>query len=565
MMDDNDFMLAMSAAYTAPPYAEMQSTDDEDPIASAMFNAIRHGADKTITRRDFETAIERTGILLNDPRIRETVKALRKRADLEPITLAEFVDILHPSTTSLLHRALRGDLIIPDFDRFRGKLTNIFDYVRDYTGGEVASYIPQLARINPDLYALAVCTVDGQRMSLGDDQERYCVQSTCKPINYAIAMDTLGQAQVQRHVGREPSGRSFNELTLNNASLPHNPMINAGAIMCSALIKPGLPLADRFDYVMSVWRSLAGNESAGFDNSVYLSEKETADRNFALAYFMRENRAFPPDTDLIATLDFYFQCCSITVDVKQMAVVAATFANGGICPMTNKSVFSPSTTKNCLSLMYSCGMYDFSGEYAFTVGLPAKSGVSGSLFIVVPGVCGIAIYSPRLDPLGNTVRGVEFSKRLVETFPFHTYANVVADHRLVDPRRSEVMNNIEPAFMMCAAAARGDLSEMRRLIAKGIDVNSADYDGRTGLHLAASEGHAEAVRFLIDQGARIDPKDRWGNTPLDDSVRGGHEVVEKLLRLVGEDLEQIIGTVAEPGAEATARQKRKQTRVARDR
>jgi len=551
MMNSDDFMLAATSTLGTQG-GGTPGADGHDPVAAAMFNAVRNGADMTITRRGFETAIERTGILLNDPRIRDTVKALRSRADLEPITLAEFVELLHPSTTSLLHRALRGDLIIPDFDRFRGKLTTIFDFVRDYTGGKVASYIPQLARIDPELYGLAVCTVDGQRMSLGDDAERYCVQSTCKPINYAIAMDTLGQAQVQRHVGREPSGRSFNELTLNSASLPHNPMINAGAIMCSALIKPGLPLADRFDYVMSVWRSLAGNESAGFDNSVYLSEKETADRNFALAYFMRENRAFPPDTDLIATLDFYFQCCSITVDVKQMAVVAATFANGGICPMTDKSVFSPSTTKNCLSLMYSCGMYDFSGEYAFTVGLPAKSGVSGSLFIVVPGVCGIAIYSPRLDPLGNTVRGVEFSKRLVETFPFHTYANVVADHRLVDPRRSEVMNEVEPAFMMCAAAARGDVSEMRRLIAQGIDVNSADYDGRTGLHLAASEGQAEAVRFLIDQGAHIAPTDRWGNTPLDDAVRGKHEQVERLLRLVGEELQQIIGPAAEPGAEAIA-------------
>lgn len=567
-MNEEDFLLAATMAPPPLPAPASKTSasagQTNDPVATAMFNAIRQSKDLTITRRDFETAIEHTGILLDDPRIRETVKALRRRADLEPITLSEFADSLHPSTTSLLHRALRGDLIIPDFQRFRDKLTTIFDFVRDYDGGNVATYIPQLARVDPDLYAIAVCTVDGQRMSLGDVEERYCVQSTCKPINYAIAMDTLGQAQVQRHVGREPSGRSFNELTLNNASLPHNPMINAGAIMCSALIKPGLPLADRFDYVMSVWRSLAGNDPAGFDNSVYLSEKDTADRNFALAYFMRENKAFPPDTDLIATLDFYFQCCSITVDVKQMATVAATFANGGICPMTDKRVFSPSTTKNCLSLMYSCGMYDFSGEYAFSVGLPAKSGVSGAMFIVVPGVCGIALYSPRLDSLGNTVRGVEFSKRLVETFPFHTYANVVADHRLVDPRRSEVMNEVEPAFLMCAAGARGDVSEMRRLIAKGTDVNSADYDGRTGLHLAASEGHTDAVRFLIDQGARIDPKDRWGNTPLDDAVRGGHATVEKLLRLVGEELQQIIGTAAEPGAEPNAEPKRKPARVARD-
>lgn len=357
---------------------------------------------------------------------------------------------------------------------------------------------------------------------------------------------------VHRHVGREPSGRSFNELTLNDARLPHNPMINSGAIMCASLIKPNAPLAERFDYVMSVWKALAGNDHVGFDNSVYLSEKDTADRNFALAYFMRENKAFPPDTDLIATLDFYFQCCSITVTARQMAVIAATFANGGICPLTNNRVFSPGTTKNCLSLMYSCGMYDFSGEYAFTVGLPAKSGVSGSLFIVVPGVCGIAIYSPRLDKLGNSVRGVEFSKRLVEAFPFHTYANVVADHQLVDPRRSETASAVEPAFLMCAAASRGDVSEIRRLIAKGLDVNAADYDGRTALHLAASEGRLEAVRFLIDQGAAISPRDRWGNTPLDDAIRGGHEPLRELLRMVGEELPALLKSASEASGAAAA-------------
>lgn len=535
------------------------SGDALENAAGSIFHSMRGDSDRSITRRGFETAIERAGILLNDPRIRETVQALKSRTDLEPISLTEFREILHPANVSLLHRALRGDLIIPDFDRFAHILSQIFEFVRDYRGGDVASYIPQLARVDPELYAMAVCTVDGQRFSVGDDEERYCVQSTCKPINYAIALDQLGAAQVHRHVGREPSGRSFNELTLNGQDLPHNPMINAGAIMCSSLVKPGLPLADRFDYVMSIWRALSGGEKAGFDNSVYLSEKDTADRNFALAYFMREARAFPPGTDLLATLDFYFQCCAITVHAKQMAVVAATFANGGICPLTDKRVFSPATTKNCLSLMYSCGMYDFSGEYAFTVGLPAKSGVSGSLFIVVPGVCGIAIYSPRLDKLGNSVRGVEFSRRLVETFAFHTYANVVAEQRLIDPRRNEMAHSVEPAYLMCAAAARGDVSEIRRLIAKGIDVNCADYDGRTALHLAACENKVETVRFLIAQGVALAPVDRWGNTPLDDALRAGHGAVAALLdttrdapdaRLTGDDAPCRLATPAAEPIEA---------------
>jgi glutaminase len=234
------------------------------------------------------------------------------------------------------HRALTGDLIVPDFTDFRSRISNIFEYCREIDGGEVATYIPQLARVDPEMYGLGVCTIDGQQFSLGDDEDTYCVQSTCKPISYAIALDAVGRLTVHSHVGREPSGRSFNELTLNDRGLPHNPMINAGAIMCASLIKPHLPQADRFDYVMQVWKSLAGGRAPGFDNSVFLSEKETADRNFALAYFMRENGAFPPDTDIIKTLDFYFQCCSITVDVRQMSIIAATLANGGICPITNR-------------------------------------------------------------------------------------------------------------------------------------------------------------------------------------------------------------------------------------
>src|SRR5262249_19518624 len=162
----------------------------------------------------------------------------------------------------------------------------------------------------------------------------------------------------------------FNELTLNKDHKPHNQMINAGAIATCSLIRRGVPIADRFDHVMEQWARLAGNQKPGFNNSVYLSERQTADRNFALGYFMKEKAVFPEGTDLVETLEFYFQCCSIESNCERMAVVAATLANGGMCPITGQRVLSPSTVRSCLSLMYSCGMYDFSGEFAFTIGLP---------------------------------------------------------------------------------------------------------------------------------------------------------------------------------------------------
>lgn len=514
---------------------EVISLDDHrhESALGNIFKAIRRSNENTVSISEFFGALERCGIPRNDPRIRETVKNAEAFESGERLSSEAFSAVIARENVTLIHRAMRGDLVIPDFQDFRNRIANIFEYCRDLKSGDVARYIPQLARVDPELYAMAVCTIDGQIFSLGDDSENYCVQSTCKPINYAIALDTVGRRTVHSHVSCEPSGRSFNELTLNDRRLPHNPLINAGAIMCASLIRPHHPLADRFDYVMSVWRALSGGRRAGFDNSVFLSERETADRNFALAYFMRENRAFPADTNLMHTLDFYFQCCSITVDVRQMATIAATFANGGVCPLSVQRVFQSETVKDCLSMMYSCGMYDFSGEYAFTVGIPAKSGVSGSLMMVVPGVCGIAIWSPRLDKLGNSVRGVEFSKRLVEVFNFHTYANIVNENRLIDPRKVAVQRDIDGAAHLCAAAARGDLGEIRRLLANGVDLSKGDYDGRTAMHLAASEGQRAVVQFLIEFGAEVSPRDRWGNTPLDDARREGREKIVELLEEAG--------------------------------
>ncbi|MEM9262727.1 MAG: glutaminase A, partial [Pseudomonadota bacterium] len=506
---------------------------DRRATVDSIYRSLRNSGTGGVEVKSVTNALAREGLSVGDPRLKQTFKHLSKReGTLSPDDLLE---VIAPEETTLIARALQGDLVIPEFFDFRNRLENTFEFCREFETGDVAAYIPQLARVNPDFYGLGVCTIDGQRFSLGDDDESYCVQSTCKPISYSIALDTIGPRTVHSHVGREPSGRSFNELTLNNAGLPHNPMINAGAIMCASLIRPHHPQADRFDYVMGVWKALAGRGSIGFDNSVYLSEKETADRNFALAYFMRENGAFPENTDIIKTLDFYFQCCSITLDVRKMAAVAATFANGGICPLTNQRVFQSETVKNCLSLMYSCGMYDFSGEYAFTVGIPAKSGVSGAMMLVVPGVCGIAIWSPRLDRLGNSVRGVEFSKRLVDLYAFHTYADLVADHTRIDPTRRNVDRGTDDAARFCAASARGDIGEMRRLIARGVDAAASDYDGRTGLHLAASEGAVAAVDFLLDIGCSPTAADRWGHTPIEDAEQAGHSaIVDKLKATVGQ-------------------------------
>lgn len=330
-------------------------------------------------------------------------------------------------------------------------------------------------------------------------------------------------------MGREPSGRGFNELTLNHNGRPHNPMINAGAIVTCSLIKPQMKVADRFDYVMDRWAALSGGKRPSFGNSVYLSERQTADRNFALGYFMREHGAFPDGTDLIDILEFYFQCCSIEVTAEMMSCIAATLAHGGVCPITGERVFGPETVQNALSLMYSCGMYDYSGEFAFSMGLPAKSGVSGALMIVVPNVMGICTFSPRLDRLGNSVRGIEFCKELIKKFNFHNYDGLTGISNKKDPRVQKIVSEGEMTTTMIWAASKGDLTVVQNLIARGAEINHGDYDGRTPMHLAAAEGRDDVIEFFIKHGAILDPQDRWGGTPLSDAEKGKHQKVITML------------------------------------
>lgn len=486
----------------------------------------------TIARADLEAAFEREGISLDDRRLAETAAALRRLPRGARIDYDTFRAIIRPSIL-LVERTLQGTVVIRDFEEFCGDLTRLYEAVLPNRGGHVATYIPQLARVDPERLAVAVCTVDGQRFAVGDADVDFCVQSCCKPINYCIALEKRGEAHVHRHVGREPSGRSFNEVALADDGRPHNPMINAGAIMCAALLRdPGEAcLADRFDGVMRLWQALAGGARAKFNNAVYLSERTTADRNFALAYLMREKRAFPPDTDIVETLEFYFQCCSIEVDARQMAAVAATLANGGICPVTGERVFATRTVRDCLSLMYSCGMYDFSGEFAFTIGLPAKSGISGALMIVVPGVMGLCVWSPRVDRMGNSVRGVDFCRRLIAEFSFHHYDNLSGHTSKKDPRVSREQALAERVSELLWAASKGDAGALQRLAVRGIPLGGADYDGRTALHLAAAEGRAEIVRWLLDHGVAPSPLDRWRRTPLDEAIP--YPEVDAALRAAG--------------------------------
>lgn len=253
-------------------------------------------------------------------------------------------------------------------------------------------------------------------------------------------------------IGQEPSGNNFNEICLDGNLKPHNPMINAGAIMAASLIKPDMNLADRFDFIQSLFRRLAGGLYVGFNNSIYLSERAAADRNFALGNYMMDHDCFPSEIDLKESLEFYFQLCSMETSPNAHAVMAATLANGGICPITGEKVLSPDAVKHTLSLMLSCGMYDYSGQFAFKVGLPAKSGVSGAILLSVPNVMGILIYSPPLDGHGNSFKGLKFCDRLLERFKFHQFD--LTSSTKIDPVRHMFEGNTEEIMSLLFRATR---------------------------------------------------------------------------------------------------------------
>uniref|UniRef100_A0A3Q3IKM2 glutaminase n=1 Tax=Monopterus albus TaxID=43700 RepID=A0A3Q3IKM2_MONAL len=404
-------------------------------LEDLLFYTVAEGQEK-IPAHKFLTALKTTGLLTGDPRLKECMETLKQTLRNTPdgVTLDRHLfKKCVQSNIILLTQAFRKKFIIPDFPSFTSRIDELYENGKKLTGGQVADYIPQLAKFNPDLWAVSMCTVDGQRYTAGDSKVPFCLQSCVKPLKYAVAVHDYGTEYVHSFIGKEPSGLRFNKLFLDEDDKPHNPMVNAGAIVCTSLIK--VRAVTLFPSVMNFLKQMAGNEYVGFSNATFQSERESGDRNFAIGYYLKEKKCFPEGTDMTSVLDLYFQLCAIEVTTESASVMAATLANGGICPITGERVLSPEAVRNTLSLMHSCGMYDFSGQFAFHVGLPAKSGVAGGILLVVPNVMGIMCWSPPLDKLGNSVRGIQFCTDLVEHFNFHNYDNLRHFAKKHDPRK----------------------------------------------------------------------------------------------------------------------------------
>lgn len=276
------------------------------------------------------------------------------------------------------------------------------------TGGQVADYIPDLAAVDPDQFAVALSTLDGVLYTAGDARATFTIQSISKAFAYAIAIEEHGLDRVLTTVGVEPSGDAFNELSLEpGTGRPRNPMINAGAIATHSLVG---------ERVLAGLERFAGRELV-VDEQVCASELDTAFRNIALANMLRSNGIL--EVDPLQVVQGYTRQCSVSVDVRDLAVMAATLANGGRQPVTGEQVVSAATARQVLSVMTTCGMYDAAGDWVTSVGIPAKSGVAGGLLGASPGRMGVASFSPRLDRHGNSVRGVHLFERMSRDMGLH--------------------------------------------------------------------------------------------------------------------------------------------------
>lgn len=297
-----------------------------------------------------------------------------------------------------------------------GYLARIHREISDLKDGKPYSTIPAMANVNPDNFGICLTTVDGYIYEVGDTREEFSIQSISKPFTYGLALADLGLDAVDEKVDVEPSGDSFNEISLaEGTGRPANAMINAGALTATSLVK-GSGGNTRIKRIVNTYSAFAGRQLS-IDEEIFASELEHGHRNRALAYLLRSFNII--EADPTPVIEDYFRQCSVLVNCLDLSLMAATLANSGRNPMTGNQVMDIVPVERVLSVMTTCGMYDDAGSWISTVGMPAKSGVGGGTISVLPGQVGLAVYSPPLDEHGSSVRGMATSQRLSRDMELH--------------------------------------------------------------------------------------------------------------------------------------------------
>lgn len=315
---------------------------------------------------------------------------------------------------------------------------------------------------------------------------------------------------------------------------PYNPFTDTGALAVSALIAISRPFKDsgsRFSHIMGFMRQLAGQRHVGFSNSVFLALKEKRLMVRALSHYMQGMDLYPPGCEPNDIASLLCQMFSVEVNMETLAVMAATLARVGVCPVTREKVLPTHVVRRMFSIMYTSGLNEHSGNWSFNVGIPASSGASGVMLVIIPNRMGIAIHSPRLARGGIPSIATPFCQALNQRYRGNIFDSLVHQDQAPSKAAEEGTHRVEAPmstkqgllfFELCVAAHMNDDKRVRELLEDGADVTLADYDSRTALHIAASDGHLTVLNTLIEAGGDVLAKDRWGRTPLEDAGLTGH-------------------------------------------
>ncbi|MFB9330216.1 glutaminase A [Paenibacillus aurantiacus] len=310
------------------------------------------------------------------------------------------------------------------FDQIRAQLPGWVNESRALAvHGRVAAYIPELAKAPADALGITLMGRGGEIASEGDHELKFTMQSISKVFTLLLALMDNGEEGVFAKVGMEPSGDDFNsmlKLELVEPGIPFNPLINAGAIAVTSLIKGETP-ARKTERIMRFFRDVAGTNELHINEAVSRSEAATAHRNRSLAYFLKDNEVLGEEIDVEELLQVYFDHCSVEIDCTQLARMALVLAFGGVDPITGRELVPRHYVRIAKSFMVTCGMYNASGQFAIRAGIPAKSGVSGGIMAVIPGQYGIGVVGPALGRQGNSTAGVHLLERMSAAFDWSLF------------------------------------------------------------------------------------------------------------------------------------------------
>lgn len=308
---------------------------------------------------------------------------------------------------------------VPSENELQNLVNKLHNKYRKNDEGKLTDYIPELATVNPNKFGIAITTVEGDTVTAGDFEECFTIQSISKPLVFGLALDMHGINHVRERVNVEPTGEPFHSIIRldTKSKRPSNPLVNSGAIAMTDFIKCENPAEGR-TCLHSLYERYVGH-SIKMDEAVYESEKATGHRNRAIAYLMLNFGMISENIE--EALDLYFRQCSFNIDSKDLASIGASLANDGKNPCTGVQAVDSEYVRSILTLMFTCGLYTYAGEWAFDVGVPAKSGVSGGIMAAVPGRMGIGVYSPLVDKHGNSVRGLEVFRELSDALNLHAF------------------------------------------------------------------------------------------------------------------------------------------------